>query len=143
MKPGSVPQDDNALLVEEWDAIPQQYETSMRRGCQATDPYRQILCVLHLFMGKRTSNSCVANQKHRPFIIVFCVSCQCQNNVKETRLAIWWRCLQAEPLLSDFICLNMVKEVALLMYFTFTQLPMQSDDFSSLDVCINVTSGGY
>lgn len=51
--------------------VDQQYET---RRCQAIDSL-QILCVLHLFMGKKTFNSCVANQKHRPFLILFCVSC--------------------------------------------------------------------
>lgn len=59
------------IVLEEWDAIPQQSET---RGCQAKDPL-QILFMLHLFLGKKTSNSCVAHQKHRPVLTGFCVSC--------------------------------------------------------------------
>lgn len=30
-------------MVEEWDAIPHQYETSMRRRCQARDPFADFL----------------------------------------------------------------------------------------------------
>lgn len=95
-------------------------------------PFSRFSAFLRLFIGKKTSDSCVAHQKHRPFLIVFCAKLKKHS----------WRVFGDVWCLADFICLNTVKEVALLEFFTFTQLLVQRDGFSSLDVCIGVTSAG-